>query len=529
MCDTATPCARCVSRQLTCRYRQKSETDTVYFKPESRSSNRDGPSTASSVFLRGLTNPESETMMELFADDHAVNEKVPDLDVESKFSSMPPALVSFDNIDFGPWSFVSFLGDEFSDFGASDDVSAASELTSSVPIFTDEGRQRLQYISDEIIRELGKSHAFLASYEPSYSDNFDEDLAREVFSAESLARFVSVFFRLSHIHFSLVHIPSFGYEDTPAALVLAVAIGGALRSAPRDDAIASRRFSTVAEDYIFRHMQGIVVNETASRPTKSMLYALQATIIIHNIQFMRNDAQVRRRTLYHRLPALVAAVRQLGLSRHKHSNTMIWDEFVYEELCIRVGFWSAVSDWHQCGMFHISPQISIKEMTGDMPCRLELWDASDPESFASKVHELGYNPPPQCFSSLCNFIELLMRDKLGEWQSIPVGSLAVSDLSAATTALSSMVMSAHLNGTIMATGAALLRAFDRWQALWAAVTAKLDAAALQRIGMARHSGDVNLLVRKLVEVAMSGEEQPSFLKRVGHDSLHALYEFISNH
>jgi hypothetical protein len=80
-----------------------------------------------------------------------------------------------------------------------------------------------------------------------------------------------------------------------------------------------------------------------------------------------------------------------------------------------------------------------------------------------------------------------------------------------------------------AAGAALLRAIDRWNDLWDAVAGKLDSASLQRSGMARHSNDINALVRKVVEVAMSDGEQPAFLKSVGHESLRELYDFILHH
>lgn len=274
-------------------------------------------------------------MLEYFANDQAVNDKVPDLDYPPQFPDISVPMMNMEGGNFAPWSFVSFLDDEFSDFSTSDDISTPSELSTAVPAFTPEGSERLRHISDEIIHELGKSHKFLTDYDPSYTEMYYEDLARSIFSADNLTRFVSLFFRLSHIHFPLVHIPSFGTEDTPAVLVLAVALGGTLRSPPRDDTLSSRCFLTIAEDYIFRYMQGILVTEVFARPSKKILYALQAAIIVHNVQFMRNDVQTRRRNLSLRLPALVAAVRQLGLNQYKHSGTLSWEKFLYEELCIR--------------------------------------------------------------------------------------------------------------------------------------------------------------------------------------------------
>lgn len=340
LCDKATPCSRCVSRGLTCRFRDvfessTSEQDAAYFKSEPGSTSQARLAVANSTFLRGVANPDTESMLEYFALDNAINEKVPDLDYPPKFPDFSLPMMNMDVGNFAPWSMVSFIDDEFSDFSTSDETSTSSELSTSVPAFTPQGLERLRHVSDEIILELGKSHNFLNAYDPTYTEMFYEDLARSIFSSDNLARFISIFFRLSHIHFPIIHIPTFGEEDTPAALVFAVALGGTLRSAPRDDTLSSRCFLTVAEDYVFRHMQGLLVTEEFSRPSKKMLYALQAAIIVHNVQFMRNDVQTRRRNLSVRLPALVSAVRQLGLNQYKHSGTLVWEKFLYEELCIR--------------------------------------------------------------------------------------------------------------------------------------------------------------------------------------------------
>jgi hypothetical protein len=274
-------------------------------------------------------------MLEYFANDDAVNDKVPDLDYPPSFPDFSLPMMSMDSGNLTPWSFMSFLDSDFSDLGSSDNTSISSDLGTVVPAFTPEGLERLRPISEEIILELRKSHSFLNEHDPLYTEMYYEDLARSIFSSDNLARFISIFFRLSHIHFPIIHIPTFGLEDTPAALVLAVALGGTLRSAPRDDTLSSRCFLTVAEDYIFRHLRGLLVTEVFSKSSKKALYALQAAIIVHNVQFMRNDVQTRRRNLSVRLPSLVSAVRQLGLNQYKHSGNLTWEKFLYEELCIR--------------------------------------------------------------------------------------------------------------------------------------------------------------------------------------------------
>ncbi|KAH0598048.1 hypothetical protein MHUMG1_04420 [Metarhizium humberi] len=335
LCDKATPCSRCVSRGLTCRFRDVfdsgcSEQDAAYFKSESAGQAHTRVPVSNSVFLKGVVNPDTESMLEYFANDEAVNDKVPDLDYLPNLPDFSLPMMTMDGGNFAPWSFVSFLDDEFSDFSTSDETSTSSELSAAVPAFTLEGLERLRHVSDEIIRELGKSHKFLEEYDPTYTEMYHEDLAHSIFSSDNLARFISVFFRLK---------------------------------------------------------------------------------LVFGPQYL----------------------------------------------------------------------IGIK---------VDNWDEAQP---------------------------------------IPVTSLKLSHLRAATMALSSMAVSAHLNGTMPATAPALLRAIDRWHDLWDAVTSKLDSASLQRSGMARHSNDISALIRKVVEVAISDTEQPAFLKSVGHESLRELYDFILNH
>lgn len=277
-------------------------------------------------------------MLDYFANDQAINDQVPEMGIQPSYVPDNPPASGSDGIDFMPWSLISFMGDDFTDFSTDDSSKStvSSELSATIPAFTTEGLGRLKYMSEEIVTELGKSHHYLGAYDPRYTEIFDADLARSVFSGDNLARFASIFLRFSHIHFPLVHIPTFGSSETPATLVLAVALGGTLRSAPGDDTLASRKFLTVAEDYCFRYFQGLLVAEAQRRPSHRLLYALQAACIVHNVQFMRTDVVARRRNLSLRLPALVAAARQLGLNNSRHSKGPLpWQQFVYEELCIR--------------------------------------------------------------------------------------------------------------------------------------------------------------------------------------------------
>lgn len=75
----------------------------------------------------------------------------------------------------------------------------------------------------------------------------------------------------------------------------------------------------------------------------------------------------------------------------------------------------------------------------------------------------------------------------------------------------------------------ILRAISRWQALWEAVTSKVDQDCFQVTGMSRQCSEFCYLLQKIIQVSLSGSKLPPYLERVGHDSLAELYNFILEH
>ncbi|GJN78133.1 hypothetical protein PLIIFM63780_001626 [Purpureocillium lilacinum] len=286
-------------------------------------------------FLRGLTDPKRETMLDCFDNNQVVNDRVPEMDLDmSSLDESPPSLV-VEDIGFIPWAFPPMFNFAFDDADGERPCESAtpSAVTDAfIPALTSEGTAALEIFSKQIVRELNALHATLAVSEPSYNQPFDFDLAQSVFAPHILRTFISTFFRLSHNYVPVVHMPSFGSEDTSPLLVLGVSLCGAIRSPPRDDALSAKSFLRIAEEYIFLQLADVMA--TDPKPTRPVLETLQAALLIHQVHFLQNSVEARRRHRIRRLPALVSAVRRLGLLNKRHSASSRSAQFLADETCI---------------------------------------------------------------------------------------------------------------------------------------------------------------------------------------------------
>lgn len=285
-------------------------------------------------FLRGLTNPKAETMLDCFTNNQVVNENIPEMDLDMEPTEDTSPSLNEEDLSSIPWAFPPFFNGQSGDlFNDSDSFTTSRDVNPSVPALTADGFSVLERFSKIVIQELSTLHSHLSATEPSYHRAFDPEVAQSVFAPHSLRNFTTTFFRLSHIYVPVVHMPSFGSEETSTALLLAVVLAGATRSPPRDDALSAKGFLRLAEEYAFRHLKDLMAEDPA--PTRSMVEALQAALLIHHIQFLMNSVETRRRNRTQRLPALVSAVRRLGLSQIRHSAHSTPSQFIHDEACIR--------------------------------------------------------------------------------------------------------------------------------------------------------------------------------------------------
>ncbi|OIW32849.1 hypothetical protein CONLIGDRAFT_569909 [Coniochaeta ligniaria NRRL 30616] len=403
-------------------------------------------------------------------------------------------------------------------------IVAESASREVVPALTDTGFVTLALLSKLIIRDLYALHSVISVADPSYNQTFDLDIAQSVLTPHNLKRFTTTYFRLAHLYIPVVHMPSFGTDETSSSLALAVALFGAAMSPPSDDALSAKGFLRLAEEYIFRNLAGAV--RGGSVPERQELEVMQAALLVLNVHFLMNDTEARRRNRTRRLPALVLAVRHFGLYQTRHSPEASLSQFVRNEHRIRTATWITLADWHQSVMFNALPVTAISEVQCDLPCPRKLWDKKDATIEDVEVYRQQKQRSPRCLESLKDLVETLMGEPWDGIDSFPVNAITMSGLELAIFAISSIATSAHLMSLMPTSAPGLLRAISRWRELWEAVAAQRDHETLQMTAMARYCGEFCCLVQKIVEASGSGKDLPPYLEAAAHDSVAEIHSFI---
>lgn len=105
------------------------------------------------------------------------------------------------------------------------------------------------------------------------------------------------------------------------------------------------------------------------------------------LQFSVNDIDARRRVIHKRQPALVDALRRLGMMSNGPSTSALeadWLSFVYRESCNRLAAGVCFNDGLLALFGNIPPKSTISELPDGPLCRDELWGADSPTSFAAE-------------------------------------------------------------------------------------------------------------------------------------------------
>lgn len=84
-----------------------------------------------------------------------------------------------------------------------------------------------------------------------------------------------------------------------------------------------------------------------------------------------------------------------------------------------------MADWHLSGMFHMPPLLSVFEMTGDMPCSLDLWDASNASEFEGRVQ---WPLRPDFAHSVRDCTRILLEDQASDTKVARLVCLSMSDM-----------------------------------------------------------------------------------------------------
>lgn len=361
-CDKGQPCSRCLLRHLPCRPRDVVEEASKYAATNSSEGSNTQYSTSDHIparasagitvpsntidgggmhWIKGLINPRAASMLEHMANDTSVvTERIPDMSFLSSDPSsrdtQPSAEVT-DIFDIYPWNYGTMLDDAMMNFDGSDDINMLSlgDDIPPVPGWSPSSSEGMEDTSLFLVNSLHDLHTELCASDPTYTEKFDVNAVSRALSPTNLKRLAGTFFRLSHVHFPIIHIPSFGRSTSSKSLLLVLVIQGAFRSPPLDDVLTTRGLLRLAEEYVFRELQDSIALGTTQLPTIPTLEALQAALVLVYLLVINNSVSSRRQSRVRRLPELAWAVRHFDLANVRHMADEDWELFIYRETCIR--------------------------------------------------------------------------------------------------------------------------------------------------------------------------------------------------
>ncbi|AEO57307.1 hypothetical protein MYCTH_2303305 [Thermothelomyces thermophilus ATCC 42464] len=388
----------------------------------------------------------------------------------------------------------------------------------------------------------------------SRGDAFDPALAGRVFTRSNRDIFLPIYFRFTHRHVPLIHRPTFDPAASAPALVLAVFLCGALYAPPRDCVLAVRGCFPLAEEYVFRRLEGLLRlhehehehSERDAEPRagkeserydpereRETYETLQAALLVHGAQFMMNDPAARSTAWAARWPALVGAVRRLGLTSARQTQSpdaeageIDWGRWVRDEVRIRISNAVFLTDWQQCGVFHLPVLSTFHEMTADMPSLPDLWEAKDAAEFRAAIEANGRG----CWrrsASLRDCTDALVAESWSGVKGFPLKNLTCLDHLILSTAIHVMIGSARFVSLLRPCIPVLRRAIDRWQELWHATVSKIDDEELRTSGFFRHCGEYGWLARALLKESLEGKDRDSpYYRRIGHATPKELHDLL---
>ncbi|CAH0024740.1 unnamed protein product [Clonostachys rhizophaga] len=527
-CDLELPCSRCRAGSMPCSY-SRAETDATAIQHSVTKVTAD-----EIPWLLKMTNPsavaggEDGAARDIFADHDQFDAfwTLPIPQASDEEHSTPSTEEDFFGHGLAAW--IADSDGDHPDFNFDDfmDIEHDASLVSPIVL------SRM----DEMVSNLSITHERMRLLDVIDQDAiFDTNLAQMVFTASNLQYFVWLYFQRVHRYHPILHPPSFDCETSSLPLVMSVFLFGSLFSAPFDSAISARSFFDVAEEYIFSHpdLRQIlrpVGNYTSHASSTKSIEILQAALTIGMIQNSRNDQATRRRMRIERYPVFTSAVRLSGAFEARHrrevaANTALtWDDFVHDELRVRLSHWTQLNSNFIVGCFNGHTQAYMCEMTGDMPCRTALFEAETSDVFKYQVSLEPGGPRPQ---SLAGSISLLLQDSWPGPDDESYRRVTPEILALIISSLGVVGVVARTNCLFPLSYRALLRAFMRWKSLWDAKMKESEATGRQ-VGFSKHAMEMWWLCVAVVKAQQSGDKS-KYISNMAIDSFNSVNEFLTRY
>jgi len=347
-CDEVKPCLTCQLDGVSCTSERLSSVEASKFGDEVDMScipsNGSGLEKIPINFLLNFTSPGNETRPDFsravdaaasLPEDPVLTDPyhsgyVPELwpDAEAWFATDPGFSTLF---SFNPW-FDDGSGLESSGFGGNVTLPVASSSL------------LLEKRAGEIREQILGFHTRRGRF-PSESATDMTELLEKTFTAVNIHDATEDFFSRFHIHFPIIHKPTFCLQNVSLYLLLAVFQIGAIQLAPKDLYYSAEECVDIVEDYIFDAEEfkllsngDLSLMEAQPSQTLEVLQAASLMIALGATGTSQKLRQMRSR----RFPLLVLAIRTLGLTSttnnyHAASGPPadVWRAFVASETRIR--------------------------------------------------------------------------------------------------------------------------------------------------------------------------------------------------
>jgi hypothetical protein len=354
-CDTKIPCSRCRSGATTCTYERQgiasscaiSHAEVGVQPSHGNAGNTEATASGgcgriSIDFLLNFTNPSgygpSATIAAEAADLNIVEDDVVFWDAQLGLNDHHTV---HDQPFCNPGDFLSVFSGFPSLMPERNDGDGCflvrDCLTSDL-----EGASALEARIKEMVYQLFAQQSSMLDRNSGIQASFDIELSEVVFTVANVSHFLWGFFHYFHDQFPILHTPTFDSQTASLPLLLTVVLFGSMSSSPSDMSVAIRQFFDVAEAYVFDHL----ISKQMLHPRETWIpddevELLQAGLLFLILQNNSSDLTTRRRIRLQRIPALIAAVRALGLLAYKRQHPITskdrpkWQLFVSDEARVR--------------------------------------------------------------------------------------------------------------------------------------------------------------------------------------------------
>lgn len=245
---------------------------------------------------------------------------------------------------------------------------------------------------------------------PRLKEGLEYSSHRGFFTTSHFRNAFIIFFRRRYYHKPPIHWPTFDLDKIAPHLLLAVVLTGTAYLQYLDH--SSQHFLTtslleLAEKYIFQELKRLADQDSSPLTSSHMLEICQAAVLMNSLEGSTNHIEARRRIASKRIPTLVAILRKCGVVGLKHQSGQMeisWDEFIHRETCIRVVSWTFTNDSLMSLFCNHPPAMTVKEVTGDLPCTSELWEADSRDAFLKQVQKLKRLYPSSYHEAVCGLL-----------------------------------------------------------------------------------------------------------------------------